>query len=182
MQAGRNPLIWIMIVVIGLILYLFIAFDRGGQIAAKTDDNEVESIGVIDRSLLIPPGMRAREYIAQLREKGKPYALESVFNKGNNYQSEGSLADAHLLFFFSAREGYLPAMMKMGEMADPILFQAQESLLDTADGIQAYKWYKKAVALGHPAASERIDRLRDWALAAAVTGDASARQLLLNFQ
>ena len=99
--------------------------------------------------------MRAREYIAQLREKGRPYALDSVFDRGKGYQREGSLADAHLLFFFSAREGYLPAMMKMGEMADPILFQAQESLLDYADGIQAYKWYRKASAQGHPVADKR---------------------------
>ncbi|MCH8176652.1 MAG: deoxyribonuclease, partial [Proteobacteria bacterium] len=128
------------------------------------------------------PGMRARGYIAQLRENGKPYALDSVFDKGNSYQREGNLADAHLLFFFSAREGYLPAMMKMGELADPILFQAQDSLLDTADGFQAYKWYRKAADLGHAAANERIDRLQDWALAAAKTGDAGARQLLLNFR
>jgi len=175
-QVGprRNPLIWITILVIGLILYLFLASDRGSQIAAKT--------GAIDRSLLIPPGMRAREYIAQLREKGKPYDLERVFDKGNSYQNEGSLADAHLLFFFSAREGYLPAMMKMGELADPLLFKAQDSLLDTADGFQAYKWYQKAAELGYPAASERIARLQEWALAEAQTGDTVARQLLLNFQ
>jgi hypothetical protein len=182
MGPRRNPLIWIVIVVIGLILYLFLASDRGGQIAAITDHNRADATGVIDRSLLIPPGMRAREYIAQLRENGKPYALDSVFDKGNSYQREGSLADAHLLYFFSAREGYLPAMMKMGELADPILFQAQDSLLDTADGIQAYKWYQKAAALGHAAANERINRLQDWALAAAQTGDPGARQLLLNFQ
>ncbi|MEE8365452.1 MAG: hypothetical protein V3R76_06685 [Gammaproteobacteria bacterium] len=182
MGFRRNPLIWIIIIVIGLILYLFLASDRGGQIAAKTDGSQADAIGVIDRSLLIPPGMRARGYIAQLRENGKPYALDRVFDKGNSYQREGNLADAHLLFFFSAREGYLPAMMKMGELADPILFQAQDSLLDTADGFQAYKWYQKAADLGHAAANERIDRLQDWALAAAKTGDAGARRLLLNFR
>lgn len=181
-ELRRNPLIWIIILVIGLILYLFLASDRGGQIAAKIDDSQADATGTIDRSLLIPPGMRAREYIAQLRENGKPYALDSVFDKANRYQSEGNLADAHLLFFFSAREGYLPAMMRMGEMADPILFQAQNSLLDTPDGIQAYKWYQKAAALGHPAASGRLERLQDWALAATSTGDAGARQLLLNFR
>ena len=36
----------------------------------------------------------------------------------------------------------------MGEMADPMLFQAQESLLDSSDSIQAYKWYQKAAAQG----------------------------------
>ncbi len=181
LKPRRNPLIWIIIVVLGLILYIFLYSDRGGQVVAKIDDGNGDVTGIIDRSLLIPPGMRAREYIAQLREKGKPYALDRIFDKANSYQREGSLADAHLLFFFSAREGYLPAMMKMGEMADPLLFQAQESLLDAADGIQAYKWYQKASALGNPAADRRIDQLRDWAIAAAQTGDASARQLLLNF-
>lgn len=166
---------------VGLILYFFLASDRGGQFAAKIDDSQVATTGIVDRSLLIPPGMRAREYIAQLREKGKPYALESIFERGIKFQNEGSLADAHLLFFFSAREGYLPAMMKMGELADPNLFQVQDSLLDAADGIQAYKWYQEAAALGHLAAGERIKQLQEWAIAAARAGDAGARQLLLNF-
>ena len=181
LKPRPNPLIWIIIIVLGLILYLILYSDRGGQVAAKIGDSKTDAIGKIDRSLLIPPGMRAREYIAQLREKGRPYALDSVFDRGKGYQREGSLADAHLLFFFSAREGYLPAMMKMGEMADPILFQAQESLLDYADGIQAYKWYRKASAQGHPVADKRIIQLRDWAIAAAQTGNTSAQHLLLNY-
>ena len=178
----QNPLIWISILVVGVVLYLLLASDRGQQVEAQNNYNESESAGVIDRSLLIPPGMRAREYIAQLRENGKPYELDLVFEKGNGYQKEGSLADAHLLYFFSAREGYLPAMMKMGEMADPMLFQAEESLLDSADSIQAYKWYQKASALGDPSAGQRIRELQDWAYSAALTGNAGARQLLLNFQ
>ncbi|TDJ30656.1 MAG: hypothetical protein E2O57_01000, partial [Gammaproteobacteria bacterium] len=106
LKPRRNPLIWIIIVVLGLILYIFLYSDRGGQVVAKIDDGNGDVTGIIDRSLLIPPGMRAREYIAQLREKGKPYALDRIFDKANSYQREGSLADAHLLFFFSAREGY----------------------------------------------------------------------------
>ena len=40
-------------------------------------------------------------------------------------------------------------MMKLGELADPVLFRAEDSLLDRADVIQAYKWYQKAAAQGH---------------------------------
>jgi len=140
------------------------------------------SEGTIERSLLLPPGMRAREYIEQLRTAGKPYPLAQVHDKAQNFQHEGSLADAHLLYFFAARENHLPAMMVMAQLSDPILFQAENSLLDEADAIQAFKWYSKAAELGQPAATESIDKLRQWAQDAAATGNPEARQLLLNIQ
>ena len=138
--------------------------------------------GTIDRSLLVPPGMRARQYIVQLRAAGKPYPLSQVFEKADKFRKEGSLADAHLLYFFAARENHLPAIMTMGEMSDPMLFRAEDSLLDQADAIQAYKWYHKAAQMGQPSASERLDELGRWASEAAATGNSEAAQLLLNIQ
>ena len=177
-----NPLIWIGLIVIGLIIYIFLSADRSGWKNPAGEVTEVGISGEIESSLLIPPGMRARQYIAKIREGNQPYQLASVFEKGSGYQNEGSLADAHLLYFFSAREGYLPAMMKLGELADPVLFRAEDSLLDRADVIQAYKWYRKAAAQGHQPAVDRVRNLRSWATAESKVGNADARQLLLNFE
>ena len=184
----RNPLAWIAIIVVGLILFVFLGGDRRDvSVPDKVEDSPVvetvgSSEGAIERSLLLPPGMRAREYIEQIRAAGKPYPLAQVHDKAQDFQHEGSLADAHLLYFFAARENHLPAMMVMAQLSDPVMFQAENSLLDQADAIQAFKWYSKAAELGQPAAAESIGKLRQWAQDAAATGDPEARQLLLNIQ
>ncbi|MCZ6881803.1 MAG: hypothetical protein O7F15_02200 [Gammaproteobacteria bacterium] len=189
----RNPLLWISLIVAGLIIYVLVGSERGNQTAVI----EVEQVGQvgqvrlvglvetrkeIERSLLIPPGMRARQYIAEIRKKGEPYPFASIYDTGSSFQDEGSLADAHLLYFFSAREGYVPAMMKLGEMADPTLFRAENSLLDRADPIQAYKWYRKAAAQGHGPATDGVNNLLQWANAESKLDNPDARQLLLNFK
>ena len=201
-SSRRNPLIWVSLVVIGLILFVFLSGDRGDSMSIRSDQmtateeatgavataNVVEAklteetTGSIDRSLLLPPGMRARQYVEKLRAAGTPYALELVYEKAQDYSQEGSLADAHLLYFFAAREGYLPAMMKMGQMSDPTLFRAEDSLLDDADVVQAYKWYRQAAEMGHQPATDRVASLRQWAQDEAEEGNSHARQLLLNFK
>ena len=185
--ARRNPLIWFALIVIGLILFVFLGGDREDRVPrGEVDDASIveteEPEGTIERSLLLPPGMRAREYIAQLRTAGKPYPLSMAFEKAQRFQQEGSLADAHLLYFFAARESHLPAIMMMGEMSDPLLFRAENSLLDRADVVQAYKWYRKARELGQANAAERIEALREWATDAAAAGQFEAEQFLLNIQ
>ncbi len=160
-SSRQNPIIWVSLVVIGLIAYVFLNGDRGNSSqvieipekeipAQEVVEDETLAIvtpavddasGTIDRSVLLPPGMRARQYIKQLRSDGEPYPLSEVFEQAQTYMLEGSLADAHLAFFFAAREGHVPSIMKMGEMSDPTLFRAQDSLLDNADVIQSYKWY-----------------------------------------
>ena len=178
-SSRQNPLIWIALIVIGLILFLFLSGERGdSKIVGAPDD----SAGEIERSLLVPPGMRARQYIEQIRERGHPYPLPEVFDKADRYLLEGSLADAHLLYFFAAREDHLPAIMKMAEMSDPTRFQAANSLLDHADVIQAYKWYQKAADMGHADAGARLVTLQQWARSDAQADNPHARQLLLNFQ
>ena len=227
----RNPILWIALLVVGLILFVLMNRDRGDispatsapeveqqtttstaepvpaedaelagdanesdELAGTTDAGGIERIdpppesdtdvntGTIQRALLVPPGMRAREYIGQLREAGKPYPLSDVYDKAEIYRGEGSLADAHLLYFFAAKESHLPAMMMMAEMSDPDFFRAEDSLLDQADPIQAYKWYRKAAELGQSDAPDRLESLKAWAETAAAAGDAEARQMLLNFQ
>jgi TPR repeat protein len=211
--ARRSPLIWIVLVVVGLILFAFLSGERGDLPGKSTidgspesatdgdgtiesdmiesdmiersenqDDVVEETTGAIDRSLLVPPGMRARQYIEQLRSAGKPYPLSQVFDRAQDFRHDGSLADAYLLYFFAARENHLPSMMTMGEMSDPLRFRAEDTLLDQADAIQAWKWYQKAAELGQAQAAQRLDELDQWARDAAAGGDSAARQLLLNIQ
>ena len=72
-SARRNPLIWIVLVVVGLILFVFLSGERGAvstslktqqtAVAMSEDETvaELESaVGSIERGLLVPPGMRAR--------------------------------------------------------------------------------------------------------------------------
>ncbi|NCF36478.1 MAG: hypothetical protein GWP56_08835 [Gammaproteobacteria bacterium] len=193
-SSRRNPLIWVALAVAGLIIFVFINGERGGStlVSKQIEISEPEAIsepadegtasGSIERSLLVPPGMRARQYIEQVRANGKPYPLAQAVEKAQEYLREGSLADAHLLFFFAAREEHLPAVMQMAEMSDPTLFRAEDSLLDHADVIQAYKWYQKAATLGQQEAVARLENLQQWASDEAEAGNPHARQLLLNFQ
>lgn len=191
-KPRTNPLIWVSIVVIGLIFFIFVGSDRGSvsteslQLEDQQGDSGLvegndSSEGQINRDLLIPPGLRAREYISQVRRQGKPYPLEQLMAKASAYANEGSLADAHLAFFFAAREGHVEAMMMMAEMSDPTLFQSENNLLDQADAVQAYKWYQLALNSGFEPAKPRLDNLHQWAKAEAKYGHAAARQLLLNF-
>jgi TPR repeat protein len=186
-KSGKNPLLWVTLVVIGLIIYIFVASDRAGinspkaSVKATEDNAEVVEQGQIIREPVQSPGTRARAYIHQLREKGKPYPFDEAMAKADAFEAEGSLADAHLLYFFAAREGHIPAMMVMAEMSDPTMFHAENNLMDQPDAVQAYKWYKQSLDLGFEPARIRLDNLHQWAKAEANFGDASAQQILLNF-
>lgn len=188
--STTNPLIWVSLAVVALILFIFVISDRGSvntesltledqpaQSQSETASDNIE--GQINRDLLVPPGLRAREYIDQLRHKGKPYPLEELMAKATNFTNEGSLADAYLTFFFAAKEGHVEAMMMMAEMSDPTLFQSENNLLDKADAVQAYKWYKLALDSGFEPAKSRLDNLHHWAIAEAKYGNSEAQQLLL---
>ena len=205
----RNPLFWTGLAVAGLILFIFFGSDRnsssrlgseryGSDIHSSkraVDQKEAEleqtatssstslpNNGTIDRNLLMPPGMGARKTIETTRKTGRPYPLTEIFNKAKIYLEDGSLADAHLLYFFSAREGHLESIMQMALMSDPTQFQADNSLLDQADAVQSYKWYQKAALAGYQPAIDSMQNLRQWALDEAEFGNPYARQLLLNLK
>jgi len=188
-QTARNPLIYVSLIVIGLIVFIFVASDRGGVDSEKIEleprqpePSSQQAEGQISRETLAPPGMRAREQIKQIRELGKPYPFDQLMAKASAFASEGSLADAHLMFFFAAREGHIEAMMMMAEMSDPTLFRAENNLLDKANAVQAYKWYNQALDSGFEPARSRLENLRSWAEAEAGYGNSEAQQLLLNFK
>lgn len=186
-RPKRNPMPWIILIVVALVAFIMLGTDRGGR---QTETVELESAdpvvkqevdGQIDRQVLAPPGERARELITVYRKQGKPYPFDKVMASASSFANEGNLADAHLLFFFAAREGHIEAMMMMAEMSDPTLFQAENNLMDRADAVQAYKWYQAALDKGFQPAQSRLDNLHRWAKAEAQYDDPMARQLLLNF-
>ena len=181
-SSRKNPLIWIAVAVALVIAFLLVGGERGQSRIDTSQPESLETAGTIERSLLIPPGMRARQYIEQLRTADTPFPLQEIHEKALSYSLEGSLADAHLLYFFAARENHLPSILMMAEMSDPTRFRAQDSLLDHADVIQAYKWYQRAADLGDETAIARVEDLQSWARDAARDGDPNARQLLLNYQ
>jgi len=209
MAQQRNPLFWIGLAITGLIIFIFFGSDRNGPIGKSSvqsdsvmssldqaqDQKEVEpqqlsfssstsldDNGIINRNLPTPPGMGARKVIQAARKAGKPYALVEIFNQAKIYQEEGSLADAHLLYFFSAREGHLDSIMQMALMSDPTQFRADISLLDQADPVQSYKWYQKAALAGYQPAIDSIQNLRQWASDETEAGNPLARQSLLNLK
>lgn len=187
-RPKRNPMTWIILIVVGLIAFIIFGTDRGGR---QTETVELDSAadakvqdsddGQIDRQVLAPPGERARELITVYRKQGKPYPFNELMASASSFANDGNLADAHLLFFFAAREGHIEAMMMMAEMSDPTLFQAENNLMDRADAVQAYKWYRSALDKGFQPAQLRLDNLHQWAKAEAQYDDPMARQLLLNF-
>jgi hypothetical protein len=182
-----NPLLWVSLVVVGLIIFIFSATDRGNvrveSIPLDTPEaiSRVEPQGQIDRDNPAVPGERSRQFINDFKAQGKPYPLEEIMAQASVFASEGSLADAHIAFFFAAREGHIEAMMTMAEMSDPTLFRAENNLLDRADPIQAYKWYRRALDKGFEPAGDRLVNLQRWARAEASYGNPEAYQLLLNF-
>lgn len=177
-KLKRNGLFWIILATAGLVIYMLIGTDRDNSTVDKT----ITVSEKIDRNQPIQPGRHARQFIAQLRAAGPPYPLQLIFENANNYHDEGRLADAYLLYFFSAREGYVAAMMKMAEISDPEFFQAENSLLEYPDALQAYKWYQKAAEQGHADANERIQALRQWLLQESESSDTELQQLLLTIQ
>lgn len=188
-RPGKNPLVVVSLVVVGLIIFIFAASDRDnvGREKINLDPLPVENAaseeaeGAIERDSLAPPGMRARQQIQDIRAQGKPYPFDQLMAEASAFASEGSLADAHLVFFFAAREGHVEAMMMMAEMSDPTLFQAENNLLDKANAVQAYKWYRQALDSGFEPAASRLENLQRWAEAEAAYGNPEAQQLLLNF-
>jgi hypothetical protein len=178
-----SPILWAALAVVGLILVLLLMVERGPTSENSNVKNaSSDHSGQIDRALLIPPGMRARQLIEQIRQPDNNLTLEDVIAQGSQYQNDGNLADAHLIYFYAARKGNINAMMRLGEMNDPALFRADQSLLDQADPVQAYKWYWKAQESGHSIARDRLDNLHQWALVESKFGNPHARLLLLNFR
>ncbi len=120
----------------------------------------------------------AREFLADVREAG-PESYGDAYERGRQYQENGQLADAQLLYFYAARGGHAGAEFALAEMNDPNHHDSATSLLKEPDPYQAYKWYSAALEHGSPQAQQRLDGLREWATRAAAEGNSEAERLLL---
>jgi TPR repeat protein len=127
------------------------------------------------------PGAMARTLIARMRAAGD-IKLDQVFAAGEQAQAKGALADAYLLYFFAAREGFAPAAMKLGAQADPASRDPLNSVFESPDMTQAYKWYQMAAQNGDSEASERLADLRNRVDQLAASGDPQAQRISLLWQ
>ena len=190
-SVGLSPLIWGTIAVIALVMVFVFFSGRSGtkteKISLDASENTPKFSGEIARqipveaALAAPPALGARELIRLAREKLRPYPLDDLYEHALAERIDNNMENAHLLFFFCAREGHLPSILMMGEMADPLLFSEENSLLDQADPIQAYKWYRIAIERDNDVAQEKMNALQQWAETEADLGNIIAQQLLLSF-
>lgn len=127
-------------------------------------------------------GDSAREVIAELKAATGATDYQQAYARAQAFQADGHYADAHLLYFFAARGGYGPAAFDLGETYDPNHFQQDQGLMDGPDALQAYRWYKQALASGVEPAAGRLTQLRVWAEEPSRAGDVKAEQLLLQWK
>ena len=127
-------------------------------------------------------GEAARGIITALRSGDDKRALSEINQLAKEYQHQGQVTDAYLLWFYAARQGDGQAAFALASLHDPNHFESGNSLLTTADATQALKWYRIAARQSIPHANERLQALRASLKAQADTGDMAARRLLLNWQ
>jgi TPR repeat protein len=127
-------------------------------------------------------GDTARAVIERLEANATGPDYAEAHARAKEFQADGQLADAQLLYFFAARGGYAPAAFDLATANDPNHQTSASSLAAAPDPFQAYRWYTAARDAGHPGASERLEELRVWAEAASHAGDQKAEQLFLQWE
>jgi TPR repeat protein len=185
--AHRRPWLWVAVVVVlvlALLLLVTPVDEEPTRTSAALPDGKSTTLP-IDREAadaLQRPGDAARRLVGRIRSGVEPYDLDAVATQAADYLADGRLADAHLLYFFAAREGHTPSALALGTMFDPAYFDSAKSLWDHPDPEQALKWYLVAAESGDPQASTRLEALRAWVEERAEAGDESARRLQLGWR
>jgi hypothetical protein len=119
---------------------------------------------------------------ARAAPTGAGAELDAAFEQARELQAAGQLDDAHVLFFFGARQGHARSAFAYAEVNDPNHHSPETSMLDEPDAFQAFRWYTAALDGGVDDAAGRLDALREWAETAAAAGDAEAERLLLQWE
>nr|VFJ56237.1 MAG: hypothetical protein BECKFW1821B_GA0114236_102619 [Candidatus Kentron sp. FW] len=127
-------------------------------------------------------GKQARDIIKDLRAQGEKINLDDVFRRAEQFKSEGMMVDAHLMYFFSARQGHADSAMVLGTMYDPEHTLKAVGIIDEPNWGQAHKWYLRAAEGGNQAAKKRLQYLREQVEHAAAEGDPEASRLILQWQ
>jgi TPR repeat protein len=125
---------------------------------------------------------RARETIAELREESDDGRadIDAAFARAGQHREAGELADAHVLYFFAARNGHAQAAFNLATSYDPLHHSPQISLLQRPNPAQALKYYMQALDGGIAEAQARLDALHEWAELEAPT-NTEAEQLLVQW-
>lgn len=123
----------------------------------------------------------ARALLAEIERSGDADP-DAVFERAREFQQQGQLADAQLLYFFSARKDHGPSAFALAEMNDPNHHSPETSLLPEPDAFQAFRWYTVAREQGVDEAAPRLAALREWSEERASEGDDDAARLLLQWE
>ncbi len=145
-------------------------------------DSPAPSEGVQGAVVPTADGEAARQVVAARRDGSDTRSLAELARLAADYQRQGRVTDAYLIWFYAAREGDGEAAFALGSLYDPNHFTSGNPLLTRADANQAFKWYRLAAGQSVPQAAERLQALRDTLQTQADAGDPAARRLLLNWQ
>jgi len=128
------------------------------------------------------PGSSARAIIAKTKETKEPADLEQIFKSAQEFEADAMLADAHLLYFFAARQGHSAAAQVLAKMHDPAYHSKQTSIMDEPDLAQAYKWYRQAAKGNDATAKKDLNNFRAQVEQLAASGNIEAKQLSFQWQ
>jgi hypothetical protein len=177
---------WRLILVVAFLTLLGVLLVPGEspQEPAPTSGNDT---GAIEPSLLQDadpeqrPGQTARRLIAESRASAEPN-LDRIVDTARSMQDQGALTDAYLLLFYAAREGHTGAALTLAEQSDPAHRDPGNSVHESADLAQAYKWYEMAAERGNSTARQRLAALKRRVEELARSGDEQAQRLTLMWQ
>lgn len=176
--AGLHPYTWVGIGILLLIaLYLISSADDTTKLVLV--DKNANGPLTSQSEGIARPGDEARALINQTRRKGRPYDLGALFIKAGDFAAVNKQADAYILYFFTAKEGYTAAATVLGTMLDPNQYTEKSSLMDSPNPEQAAKWYQQAKIDGDSQAKERLAALKKWAQMNADKGNSQAERVLL---
>jgi hypothetical protein len=90
-----------------------------------------------------------------------PDELATLIKRGHDFLKAGDIPSARLVLRRAANAGSAQAALAIGGTHDGMLLAELGVLGFAADAAQARTWYQRALELGSPEASRRLDRLAD---------------------
>jgi TPR repeat protein len=85
--------------------------------------------------------------------------LATLIKRGHDFLKAGDIPSARLVLRRAANAGNAQAALALGGTYDGVLLAELGVLGFAADTAQARTWYQRALELGSPEASRRLDRL-----------------------
>jgi TPR repeat protein len=116
-------------------------------------------------SALVPQAVKVeRVVVAQPSPRPTMRALDReeiaiLYDRSQALVGQGDIASARLMLIRAAEAGDARAALALGATYDPDVLKKLGVLGVAADPAQAHAWYTKAVELGSPEASLRLERL-----------------------